>query len=415
MSLSLRSLAQCAFSFVQQSEQLFTDSSSWLRTELKTVSDRVVGIFKRVCWEVEPLVVETAKPVKQALSPFCFMQADDDEVLALQGSIENTNVHHSVPCLEEIKKKGFLATYKIVVGNATFYCSKPMVFTKENSRVGVFTLVVLSGKAYPRVLYCSKSQAIWRVLPEVVKIEREASGRCLGHFGKGLAEVDTNVPQVVSIALSELVQKQSVFAVLEEEGLNSICTAQFCIASYPEEYRLHHEQIRDAAAEPTYTLKPQFSELSEAQTPNFSSCIYTFSSWSPLYGDMKGYVYYSNDKKLSYLFYEVIDPQACLKGESQPELINMKGLVFLAGYELLTTNSGAENPITSFGNRKYFHRFSFLDLSLFEYPGQIPRIAKVKSSQVRLESYASTWHVLRKNPHIRMFYKIHAKKMPKSV
>lgn len=338
-----------------------------------------------------------------ARATFCKMDLEH-EVLDLQKRLVNSNPHHSLLSLTQAKQKGFLPDKKIECAGAVYYLSRPHDLA---GNCALFALVEVNGQVYSRNFYFSRSQGIWRVLPEVVKLQKDDSTRELGHFGKGIGEVDTNLPFELQSALSSYVQKDVVCATLDEEAVNVVHTAQFVLARYSSDYSREVSRLPGYLDAGPYTLQPKFSEIQEADRPDFSTCIQHYPVWSPLYGDMMGYVYHSVDKRSSYLIYEIVDFSTSTEKVEKKICEKMQGLAFMAGYEVM-----ADNPITSYGNRKFFHKYEFLDLPLLEYRKQIPRIGKMVTELICIGMYSPAWNVIRENPYIQQFYASRGKSVP---
>lgn len=342
-----------------------------------------------------------------------FEKASREEVLALQGILQNPNPHHSMPSLALLETKKLLPNKKITVDNATYYCSDPLQIGSTNGRFAVVAIVVIDGVAILRDFYFSHSQGVWRVIPEVVKSterdgDHEDAPRRAGHIGKGFHEVDTNLPHALNIALSTQMQKDMSLQTLPEIALNLAESAPLTIALYPESYAavVHRVHVQASIEGPA-----TFTKLKKEDAPDFSQCVHEYQFWSPLYGQMKGYIYSSHNRIYSYTFYEIVDlSQSSFEIPPHSDLVGKtKGLVFMAASE-----GRFENPVTSYGNRTYFHTFDLIDLPLFEYRKQHPQHIgqPYKSGFLYFDHYVCTWNVVRENPYVQQFYGAHKRSLP---
>lgn len=366
---------------------------------------RVQNGLRELAWRVYCLIIDH---IHRDVSP-TFQPASVEEVLQLQRVLQNTNPHHGPICLEKMRAEGMLPDLKYSIDNATYFCSRPRQFIGDENRLGIFVIVVVDGKAYPRILYCSKSQGIWRVLAEVVKLNPGAVDYQLGRFSKALAEVDTNVPLFLTGALCRMLEKDMALTTLNEEHLHAVGTTDIGSIAVSQEYvdqitRIYRE------TEPFASLVPRFERLGESDEPDFSTCVHQFSVRSCLYGDMTGRLYASINKQFYFLLYEITDPATSQEITSRRVMEKIRGLVFFAGYEVRGVN-----PVTSFGNRKRFCVLSLLDLPLFEYPGQIPRIVKSSGESLRVGSYVCAWNAVRENPYIKKYYESQGKPLPAAI
>lgn len=350
-----------------------------------------------------------------------FKTIDKQVVLSLQPTMQNTNPRYVQLSLKELDEEGLLPTQTLQIDNIIYYCSAPFLFgatnnTSKDGRIAVLALCVIDGKAYARIFYFSQSQSVWRLLPEVVKVELNNDGiRQLGHFGKGKDEVDTILPIELNVALSlAYLPQESTFPRLEDKAKipNIVQTAPgggMWPAYCTPEYR---EMIQ--AINPIDKTGEQviFDEIPMENSPDFSRPLKEFNFWSSLCGDLKGYVYPSRNNVYRYLFCEVTDftTSSIYKSDANSrygDFSSVKGKAYLAAMEVVH-----ENPLTIFGNREFYSRLKNIDLPLFEYHKQIPGGFAVVRGSPSLEKYTCAWNVVRQNRLIQEWYQSQKRDLP---
>jgi hypothetical protein len=249
-------------------------------------------------------------------------------------------------------------------------------------------------------------------------VSNNNENRLLGHFGKGLSEVDTILPIELNIALSSAYLNQKLtFPKLEEKARipNIVDTAPgagMLPAFHPPEYAALFQELEHEVPDIRGT-ELKFTELSPECSPDFSRPLSRYDFWSPLYGTMRGYIYPSQNNTYRFLFCEVIDPSSSsILGTADRFSVSknfdsIRGKAYLAAIEV-----AHENPMTIFGNREFYFRVKNLDLPLLEYPKQIPGSYEAIRGSPHLDHYGCAWNVIRENPLVQKWYQAQSRDLP---
>jgi hypothetical protein len=357
-----------------------------------------------------------------------FQEASAKEVAALQNFMQITNPKHPKLNLAKLPAHR-MPVHKLVLGNATYFCSNTFELTRDRQgiRLGVFALVRIGNRVYPRLFYRSNSQATWRTLPAVDK-----GFMGLGHLGKGLHENDTQLPLALNLALQDLKAEEpqpTHGPQLESAKLDIMNITDL----QAEMDRLRPIQVEDVVKTGwDYTESYQkgihldpFAEISESQKqgfergglytrrpekpvgiklpadeglhPDFTAKIVSKEIVVPHYGKLIGHLFPSKNKCLQYLFYEAVD-----------------GRVFLSAIEKVK-----DNPILKFGVYESACELEGFDAPLLEYWQQIPEDCEPKQGRDvnRYESnaYISNWNYVRQLIIIQNYYKAFGKELPHEV
>lgn len=372
-------------------------------------SKKIFKIWDRAYHGVHQKVILIAKRHLAAEQPKKFEMASREEVLALQKDIQITNPELPALNLQRLEKDVYLLPcHKLVVGNATYYCSKATQSFLTGGRPIALGLVKIGEKVYPRMFYLSNSQGIWRMLPIMLK---DSLGR-LVHWGKGLGEDDTALPMALNVALHQSMTPSvsfscdctQIFDVVEKTDKDD---EQNCNQAYRDAVSLHEFIPKQETFDPKSLQLPENSDLH----PDFSTAIeqnLTLTS----YGEVRAKLYSSKDKTLQYLFYELPD-----------------GKVFLAGIDQVL-----EDPINCYGVRSKAYSLNKMDSCLLEYDYLIPknlRQGSKKSSLFQRQHdkqkylyntnhpytmlYANNWNIVRELEIIKMYYKQQGRDLPAAI
>lgn len=339
---------------------------------------------------VDQKVVRIAKQLvpNPADSPSSFKET----VLSLQPYMQNTNSKHPTIDLSTMDPRAF-PKYKLTIDSTAYYISDPFEVSKNN--IGVFALVQMGDKVYPRIFYRSNSQATWRVIPDADK-----GSHGFRFIGKGQAEVDTQLPIELMLKLQSLppatpdtipgigdvVKTRSFFESLSTFS-NHVGLDQISVFS-PDapRYFIKGSSLMNRTPQPSQIPLP----TDPAHLPDFKARMTLQKFQDPQYGNLTASVYPSMDRTIQYLFYE-----------------KKNGKVFLAAAEKVTNN-----PITPYGVRQAALDLHGADAPLLEYHDQIPKEYEPSVSTEDTERYKSNWNYVREIPLIQAFYASKKKTVP---
>ena len=301
-----------------------------------------------------------------------------------------------------LKEMGVGPVRSVTVDNATYHLSQ--VFSLGGGRTGAVAYIETPSGIRAHVVYRSNSQATWRVAQSSIRNR---------HFGKGIAESDTQLPLVLSQDLHQASKRPIdlpdapidmggstnpgafLLYALSEDGLGST-VAHTPNGGYAS--RAYMESMAESAtplARIGRTLEtpggkevplPADIKLPPAEKlPNFdqpgSSFEYENGRYAQINGGdgyLKGTLYDSHDGSVRYLLIE-----------------DRQGRVSVAGVEL------NDSPLTSFGVRKHYLDLEGLDHPLMEYASQVP----VDFGGNQSNSYMSNWNYVRELPLIQHYYR----------
>ena len=307
-----------------------------------------------------------------AEKPYQLSKIDEHDWAAINRlTIQRVNPNHPVWTLRKARTLGVEPTHKLTIDSTTYYISKPFLFgsSVENSRIAVTVLVAQENVCYPRTFYLSQSQALWRYIPEIVKHANHANKRITGHIGKGIAEIDTNLPIGLSVALFQHITscKREELVLFGADGpIDNSNSGGGQYAAATKSYQGNVQALAlplIVAADSAEEMQPKKEfgvnqarlslEALKDFAPHFKSD-YEYDVDSYFYGRMKAHIYPSKNGQLQYLFYEIVKSQA---NDS------IEGQAFLAAVEKVEGN-----PILKYGNRTtYLTDFLEVTHPLFEY------------------------------------------------
>ena len=357
--------------------------------------------------EKDVLRVESSEVFKKKAENL-LIDVSESEVMKLQNKIEITNPNHSKVKLKDAEKGGYLPKKKFIYGDVSYYFSDPISMGQKH--IGIFALVEIKGKVYPRVMYLSSSQGTWRVMPAMTKGVQIC-------FGKGMMESDTQLPIPVMLAMNEIHidedRLKEFCGVIEYEKmsvLDNVETAYHLTDKWKEGVKIEkfieleegasYERAHNGMCVPNpETIKMPDDEKLH---PDFSYGPIMEKSLTLLkYGHVKAKLFPSNDKSIQYLFFEV-------KKDDR---------VFLATVEKVT-----DNPIINYGVRSKALKLNNADAPLVEYFQQMPKAyrpkgeATVYNADEGLCLYRNNWNYVSKIPIIKKYYAEYKRcEMPGSV
>ena len=331
-----------------------------------------------------------------------FEKASPQEIQALQAKMQNINKFY--PELDVSKLPTHLKPeHKMQIGNATFYCSNPVLLEKNK---GVVALVVVDGKVFPAVFYESRSQGCWRLAPGIDKKEN-----MLGFLNKGIMESDTQLPIALNGALHNLTtdstKKGAKLPDLPVDETHALVQTRTKWGRGRDEFTYYNEVkpfefIESAKGNPRAYADPESMKMKDPNfAPDFKKTPTTFEFNSPVYGKLTGYIYPSKNESAQFLFYK-----------------DQNNKVFLSHVECVKTSEGKENPITRYGGREYVPELEDLDAPLFEYPSNMDdKKLAVKFWPERNQrdpsgSYLDFWKYVKEIPIINDFYEASGIKKP---
>lgn len=288
--------------------------------------------------------------LKKALIP-SKVEVKEEEILALQEYIQITK--SDAPPLDlSLLPNELFPRYMFNLDDVKYYCSI-LCSIKDARNLGCLALVQINDKIYPRIFYCSNSQATWRTIP--------ALGR--GRIGKGYAESDTCLPINLNLALFDL-PKNTEYP-LDISALNIIEPGFDQCPQYKDTVTMHpFAEMSPPTAEMTFYKRglsvPKPPIPSTIKMPKDKLCHPCFAepiaikplAKVPHYGSLIAEVYPSFDQEFLYLIYRTSDDCA-----------------FLA----LVENIHPSNKLTPFGVKSRAYSLLGMDSPMLEYHAQIPR------------------------------------------
>lgn len=359
--------------------------------------------------------------------PCKLLPVDQNDLIALgKLKIERTNSNHPVWSLEQAQRLGVEPTHLIIIEQTTYYISNPFLFgqTIDKSHPGFSVLVAQNGACYPRTFYLSRSQAIYRYIPAIVKYQNRNGEKQTGHIGKGHEEIDTNLPIDLTVALSQFMTRFKMEElklwgaegpmdnINSEGGLWAIATDSYLGNIQANNLNLEKtadivEQIRQPPEKNLSAIGPKMEDLKDF-APNFTTCE-EFDFESSLYGMMKARIYTSKNGQLQYLFYELVKAKT-------DQHASMEGKAFLASVEQIE-----ENPILKYGNRnRYLTDFLDATKPLFEYYEMVKYTLWsniLRSNAPRggaQQEYVCFWNCIRNVNLIQEYYKAQNRELPQA-
>lgn len=348
-----------------------------------------------------------------------FVSIDEGDFMQLQQFIKNGNPKYNVLGLDKLKGCNLLPTNTIKIANANYHVSNLFTYTHNNqSHDLALAFIEIQEQeetcVYPRVFYHSNSQATWRVLPFAAK---DLNGKFCW-YGKGLREIDTQLPIPLTVALNSLYQISEKiidfsYEECKEKGVNISnlvkSSDRYCSNS-PSFLNLinfgslagnddtNNPRAKMANRLPENSLMP----IDDTLHPDFSIALIESTLFLPHYGQVTCRVFNSYDESLSYLFIEASD-----------------GLAYLACVE------SNLSPINKYGVRSHCIDFNTSCSPLLEYFKQIPKQFRRKTGSLpgqedphsyETKLYGNQWNFVRKLPVIEDYYfKFKKTRIPKTI
>lgn len=306
-----------------------------------------------------------------------FEHIADEDIFALQDKLEITNPDQKVIQLNELGK--YIPNLKVNIDNATYYVSIPFKF--KPGYFGIYSLIQIEDRVFPRVFYRSNSQSYWRTLPALQKTDSE-----ILRLGKGHSESDTQLPIALNLLLLQLPLPSE--DIIYTRPMDSVEFGFDMTNSYKDAVTMDDTFIAINGEDhfrqggfyiPKVRNPKDISIPNEENLPNFGNELFVTSFSDPLYGELKARVFQSKNQQYQYLFYET-----------------RAGYTFLAHVEKIYVND-----ITSFGNRKIALEINGLDSPLLEYATQIPNEYRKKIENKR---YEENWNYVRNFTIIERYY-----------
>ena len=302
-----------------------------------------------------------------------------------------TNYHLTTGALEQAD---LAPAYRVQFGDADIALSKRF---RANSRDVVIAYVrTEDGNKYAvRAYYRSRSQGVWRFLPDYVPLKDSEGGICgFDWFGKGYGENDMTLPA----------EMQEAMAMLDERprAQNRNVNLEFCFFGTAQQYqsRFEHDVQKETRGlrnsvydeissrpaikfteDPCIFFPPESVGVNRrGQEPDFSRLRREYNMASEIYGKIHVRTFISKDGNLLYSFNE-----------------DSNGRVWIGGIELLgkTNSAGLRHSWVEGGN---------LLTPLYEYDSQDGNYG---DRQDRKGNYVCMWRgYLSKIPMIREYKSI---------
>lgn len=188
-------------------------------------------------------------------------------------------------------------------------------FQDSGGRVFTITEVNVEGRITHQLFYMSISQAVFRLMPA------RNTGFGFPDYDNGLDENMLTAPTQLQAVLSEKLRGVKSLDVLDPKELEGIIPVNRTLDDYmayrrsddfvDERFVKRHRIVDEAKGGRTVSdgigrelARPEDLRINNPQLqPNYSSPQSTYDTFSPLYGDVKAYVYKSNNGNLEYTLF----------------------------------------------------------------------------------------------------------------
>ena len=274
-------------------------------------------------------------------------------------------------------------------------------FKDSGGRVFTIAEVNVGGRSTHQLFYMSKSQSVFRLMPARNK------GLAFPGYDKGLDENMLTAPPQLQAFLSKKLRGVKSLDVLDPKELEGVIPVNRTLDDYraykrsddfvDERFVKRQRIVDEAKGRRTVSdgigrelARPEDIRINNPQwQPNYSSPQSTYDTFSPLYGDVKAYIYKSNDGKLEYTLFR--------DGNNRVWMGDV-------GY--------SESSLTHHGLRKTSIDAGELTTPLMEYSKQIPKGYKNHQFNPHDPKYESTWDYIRRIPLIQRWYRENGLVMP---
>lgn len=344
-----------------------------------------------------------------------FQKTSSAELKRLQSAMQNINRFYENMNIDSLSSD-FQPVNKITIGNATYYCSNPIML--HDDHVGVVALVEIEGKVFPRVFYESQSQASWRVAPGIDK-----SKGYLGYLNKGGGESSTQLPTALIGALHNLNNERKTegrpLPELTVEDSHPLVRSMNKYSFLPGE-RVYQKGSKSTQMDISFmgltkmedievTGKGFVEKYSAPDTvgvadpkmlPDFNKPKASFQINSDTYGPLNAHIFMSHNGNLQYMICE-----------------DKSGRAFIANIEIIK-HDNEENPINKYGVRSWVAMLRQIDMPLMEYGSMIDEHFEAPyfaESNTKKGNYYSTWNYIREIPVIKAYYESQGRQVPPRV
>lgn len=317
---------------------------------------------------------------------------------ALSQATHKNNTSSSLPSV--IAHKGLTPTESVQL-NGYGNIKVGDFFQDSGGRVFTVAEVEVNGRIRNQLFYRSNSQAVFRLMPA------RNQGLAFPGYDKGKDEnMLTASPELQEFLSQKLKNNQHKMETIEPEALEGVIPVNRSIDDYLAYLRsddyvddrfVQVDKILNEVQRPVSDYvgrnfaRPEEIKINNPKlTPDYNRPSKTYEINSPVYGDVKAYVYRSHDGTLEYTL-----------------LRDSNNRVWFGdiGY--------SSSPITPHGLRSYAVNAEELTTPLWEYHSQIPQGFANGETNALSTNYGNSWDYIKKIPEIQRWYRENGIEVPK--
>lgn len=280
-----------------------------------------------------------------------------------------------------LKSLGLEPQTKLIIDNTEIGFSKHF---KVNSRDAIIGYTKKDDNYVARSYYRSRSQGIWRYLPDYC-----TEGDVVSLYGKAYSEEMLNLPSEIQATLNEIINEKPLQINDIDATFAMVGTAKayrsegsYLVARY--NHALEGDLYQEVDTEPSMDFgnvgeyePPEELTVPDEYWPNYDKELMCWESDTKLYGHLTNRVYASENNAIKYTMSE-----------------DDSGRAFISNMEL-------SGPITSIGVRKNWIKSGCLGTPLYEYARQDGGYGDPSDTK---GSYRCMWkNYLSKTPIIRAY------------